>query len=487
MREVKLIIKDEVNAKFQGLELTDRKKLVDDYKFELPGARYLPAVKLGRWDGKVSYFQLGGSTYVGLLDDIIPKVVDMGYNIELEDLRTPWGITFSEFTADTFSHVLWPEGHMLAGQPILFRERQVDAINAFLSNHQCIQSLPTGFGKTVLTAALSKSVEPFGKSVVIVPSKTLVTQTEADYINMGLDVGVYYGDRKELGKTHTICTWQSINALIKSGDKDKLFTFIEGVICVISDECHGSKADVLKSILTGIFAHVPIRWGLTGTIPKEPASALSLLCSIGPVVNYVKAKDLQDDGDLSNCHVNVLQLQDWVEYKDYPSELKYLVTNTDRLAFLASRIAKISDTGNTLVLVDRIETGKKLQEFLGNSLGVEVSFVSGTTKGKDRQSEYDSIADATGKVIIATYGVAAVGINIPRIFNLVMIEPGKSFTRVIQSIGRGIRRAVDKDFVNIWDITSNCKFSKRHLTKRKAFYKEAEYPFTVEKINWQEN
>ena len=33
----------------------------------------------------------------------------------------------------------------------------------------------------------------------------------------------------------------------------------------------------------------------------------------------------------------------------------------------------------------------------------------------------------------------------PRIFNLVLIEPGKSFVRVIQSIGRGIRKAEDKE------------------------------------------
>jgi superfamily II DNA or RNA helicase len=112
-------------------------------------------------------------------------------------------------------------------------------------------------------------------------------------------------------------------------------------------------------------------------------------------------------------------------------------------------------------------------------------FVSGATKAGERKEHYDEVAEVSDKIIIATYGVAAVGINIPRIFNLVLLEPGKSFVRVIQSIGRGIRKAADKDFVQIWDITSTCKFAKRHLTKRKAFYKEANYPFTVEKADWQ--
>jgi superfamily II DNA or RNA helicase len=122
---------------------------------------------------------------------------------------------------------------------------------------------------------------------------------------------------------------------------------------------------------------------------------------------------------------------------------------------------------------------------LAELLGEAAVFVSGATKAKARQDEYDEISVSSGKIIIATYGIAAVGINIPRIFNLVLIEPGKSFVRVIQSIGRGIRKAEDKDHVEIWDVTSTCKFAKRHLTKRKVFYKEANYPFTQEKLEWK--
>ena len=103
----------------------------------------------------------------------------------------------------------------------------------------------------------------------------------------------------------------------------------------------------------------------------------------------------------------------------------------------------------------------------------------------ERKEQYDEVATSTNKIIIATYGIAAVGINIPRIFNLVLIEPGKSFVRVIQSIGRGIRKAEDKDHVEIWDITSSCKFAKRHLTQRKTFYREANYPFDVEKLTYK--
>jgi superfamily II DNA or RNA helicase len=150
------------------------------------------------------------------------------------------------------------------------------------------------------------------------------------------------------------------------------------------------------------------------------------------------------------------------------------------MLFISQLIKKISTTGNTLVLVNRIDTGKFLEQALEGA-----TFISGAVKTTDRKAEYDEIKTSDDKIIVATYGVAAVGINIPRIFNLVLLEPGKSFVRVIQSIGRGIRKAKDKDFVQIWDVTSTCKFAKRHLTARKKFYKDAKYPFTVEKVDWQ--
>ena len=485
MKQATLVICDEVNIKIEGLDLDARKALVKKFKYDVPYARYLPAVRLGRWDGKVSYFQLGGSTYTNLLPEILPILDDYNYEIELDD-RREYTRTF-EFvlaTEDTFKDRCWPKGHPQAGVPIQLRDYQVEIINNFLSNPQCIQEVATGAGKTIMTAALSCLVGPYGRSIVIVPNKSLVTQTEKDYINIGLDVGVYFGDRKEFGRQHTICTWQSLNVLLKNtraGTADSTIQdFIEGVVCVMVDEVHMAKADALKTLLTGVMSQIPIRWGLTGTVPKEAFEFQALHVSLGPVVSRLAASELQERGVLAQCHVNVVQLVDHVEFKEYQAELKYLLEEPGRLDTIANLVARVNETGNTLVLVDRVAAGKELVERLGES----AVFVSGATKAKDRQDEYDEVADATGKIIVATYGVAAVGINIPRIFNLVMLEPGKSFVRVIQSIGRGIRKAEDKDHVQIWDITSTCKFAKRHLTKRKVFYKEANYPYTQEKLEW---
>jgi len=485
MRTAHLIVKDEVNLKIEGLELDTRRKLVNKFKYDVPYARYLPAVRLGRWDGKVSYFQLGGSTFVNLLPEILPVLEAERYDIELTDLREyRTNFDFEPVTEESYADILWPKNHPAEGQPVKLRDYQVEIVNGFLQNPQCLQEIATGAGKTIMTAALSERVEQYGRSIVIVPNKSLVTQTEKDYRNMQLDVGVFYGDRKEFGCKHTICTWQSLNVLLKNTRNQvaeiTINEFLEDVVAVIVDEVHMAKADALKTLLTGVMSHIPIRWGLTGTVPKEQFEFQSIHVSLGPVINKLSASELQDQGVLAQCHVNIVQLVDHVEHNNYQSELKYLLEEAGRLDTIAGLAEEVNKTGNTLILVDRISAGTALQERLPDSV-----FISGSTKAGERQDHYDEVQISEGKIIIATYGVAAVGINIPRIFNLVLIEPGKSFVRVIQSIGRGIRKAEDKDHVQIWDITSTCKFAKRHLTKRKAYYKEANYPFTVEKLDWQ--
>ena len=486
---VKLIIRDEVNIKFDGLSLDARKKLANTFKYEDPTARYRPAYKLGRWDGKVSMFGLGGNGYLSQLEKCLSILSDMNVSIdELEDLRTNKQISFEPVTETYWADQgkVWPVGHQQAGQPIMLRDYQVDAINMFLTNTQALQEIATGAGKTITTATLSQLAEKYGRTITIVPNKSLVEQTEEDFIAVGLDVGVYYGDRKDLGRTHTICTWQSLNVLDKKSknwDLENALTlaeFLDGVKTVIVDEVHMAKAEVLKNLLTINLCNAPIRWGLTGTVPKDAFESEPIFASIGPVVGGIKAHELQEMGVLSNLHVNIVQLIDLPEFKSYQDELKYLVTNKDRMKYFSNLISGISTSGNTLILVNRIDTGKLLTELIEGAV-----FISGEVKGTKRAEEYKEHATMDNKVTVATFGVAAVGINIPRIFNLVLLEPGKSFVRVIQSIGRGIRKAEDKDFVQIWDITSSCKFAKRHLTTRKKFYKDAKYPFTIDKVDWQ--
>lgn len=477
MHQATMVVLDQCNVRFEGLSPGVRNRMKEALKFMIPNAKHMPSVKLGRWDGTVSFCSMAGATFLNLLDRVLPIITKAGYHVEIDDRRPTHHFSFPVITDSLFADRRWPSGHPMEGEPIILRDYQVAAIHTFTDNLQGLQTIATAAGKTIVTAALSCLVEPYGRSIVIVPSKNLVTQTEEDYRNLGLDVGVLYGERKEWGHQHSICTWQSLASL----DKQATITeFVKDVVCVINDEVHTVKGKLLRDLLTGPLAHAPIRWGLTGTIPKEEHEAICLLAAIGPVVGEIRAVELQEKGVLAKCQVDVLQLQDdYVEFVDYDSEHDFLVTDQSRLQHIAHLIDDWSASGNTLVLVDRIETGETLLKLLPDA-----AFICGNTKLAKRQEQYKAIQSNDQRIIIATYGVASVGINIPRIFNLVLLEAGRSFVRVIQSIGRGLRRAKDKDYIRILDLCSSLKFSKRHLSKRKSFYNEQEYPHNTTKVNY---
>jgi hypothetical protein len=256
-KKATIVIRDEVNIKIEGLSdyLKTRKRIVERCEYMVPYAYHLPAYKLGRWNGKKSYCSIGMVTYLNLLDRILPILEEDGFDIDVVDHRNNWNVSFPSFdeVKAKLASKNWPIGHPDAGKPIILRDYQEEAVAKFLENPQSVQCLSTGSGKTITSAALSMVCEPMGRTIVIVPSKTLVTQTEDDYKVLGLDVGVFYGDRKELNKTHTICTWQSLNALsARTANKktglltdDDIHEFLDDVSMVLCDECFDGESLVL--------------------------------------------------------------------------------------------------------------------------------------------------------------------------------------------------------------------------------------------------
>lgn len=483
----RLILQDEVNCKFEGLPPQVRQQMINAVRILDVSMIHTPAVKMKRWDGKVPFMNAGGGTYIHLLGTLIPIAEQNGIKIELVDQRPVHNFNFTPIDENYFADIEFPVGHHMEGKKILLREHQVRCVNSCLVNPHGIIRACTGAGKTLITAALSKKAQQYGRTIVIVPSIDLVDQTLADYQLVGLDAGVYCGTKKEYNRTHTICTWQSLNALWKREDglteEEQLQTIealIDGTIAVIVDECHKSSADVLTNMLSRIMCYIPLRWGLTGTIPKNEVQWYKILINMGDVVCTVTAKELQDKGYLAKCIINVLQMVSRKAFNDYHDEYDWLVTDKDRLTYISSILSAVSSTGNTLVLVDRHETGQQLCAILG--LDPDIYFINGDKRKAERQLAYAGFADANNYLLIATYGVCSTGISINRIFNLVLIESGKSFTKVIQSIGRGLRLASDKDHVDVYDICGTNKYSSKHLSGRTEFYRETDYPYTITKV-----
>lgn len=299
MKQTTLIIEDEVNVHFKNLDVSTRNKVYKELEYFVPYARHLPSYKLGRWNGMVSFATRGGRTSLNLLDRVLPVIEQAGYEINIDDRRHTIDLSFPKVTADMFSHIKWPEGHPAAGEPVILRDYQVVAINAYLENPQCLQEIATGAGKTLITTCLSKITEPLGRSIVIVPNRDLVTQTEADYKNLGLDVGVFYGGRKEYNKTHTICTWQSLNFLDKqTKDKKKdglvlsdeeIHDFINGVSTIIVDECF--DGDTLILTPGGEIKIANIKCGDTIVSYNEKTNVFEEDTVIDVYQNMIKSQD----------------------------------------------------------------------------------------------------------------------------------------------------------------------------------------------------
>lgn len=493
----KLIItyKDWVHCSVQGLLPDDRTKVYKELRVFNPTARYSSLYKLGRWDGNINFFSLTGQTYINLLPQILNLIDKDKYEIEykIQD-SVQKDIDLGEDIDENYMNpITWYEGHRFEGQPIKLEEHQVRCINAMIKQHRGLLEAVTSAGKTLICGALCKKVKDFGKVVLIVDGKDLCHQTADELMKFGSDVGIVGCGIRDFGHDVTVCTWQTVNSIKKKTKESlspkELNLLVDGVKVLIFDEVHRLKGAEVAKVASEVFNNVPIRWGLTGTIPKAKIDLYNLIISIGPLLNVsVKAKELQEKSFLSNCQINCLRLLDDKKFFTWEDEKEYLASNENRLKFISNLVANIvTNQKNTLVLIDRIVTGEALEKNL-QAMNIDAVFLNGSIKSKKRFEEYEKVKTSDNKCIIAIDKIASTGLNIPRLFNVVFIDYGKAFTKTIQSVGRGLRRASDKDFVTIYDISSLTKYSKKHFNDRIHFYEDAEYPYKILNIeNWNTN
>lgn len=485
-------ILDEVNCVFVGLHPDHIGYFYEEYAVFAPNYYFNPKFKLGNWDGKIRFFHKTGKTYVNLLEEIIPKVVGLGYKIKITDDRSAMPVHPEPIDKDFFSNIIDPK----TDKPWEFRPYQVEMVNALIANGSGVGIAGTGAGKTSMCAALALAYERAGdlRSIIIVPDKNLTDQTHREYSFFGVDVGEYSGERKDLSHKHIVSTWQSL----KNNPK-----IIQSFDVVIVDECQGLKGNVLTKLINEHGKYIPYRFGVTGTLPKEQTDALAVKIAVGVVQYTIPAHVLIEEGYLAEVHIDVMQLrtnfekqyqeylEDWerqstpkdkkltyIQFKDtyfpdWTAEKSFLQTEKDRLDWIAHYIELKRDMGkgNVLCLVNGVRFGKKLTDMIDNAV-----FVHGKDRMKARKQIYGMFTEHDNLVVIATVHIASTGLDIPRIFNLMFIDVGKSFIRTIQTIGRGLRKAHDKDSVHVTDICSDLKYSKRHLRERIKFYKEAKYP-----------
>lgn len=496
-REVRIKILDEANAVIIGLSPSHQEWFYEHYSKRTENYFFDKRYKMNQWDGKIHFFSKTAKTYVVLLPYIIQILKNIGtYKLKLEDYRED-GVQVDNIDKNHFSHIINP----LTGEPFELWYYQVEAVNSLINEGSGICIAGTGAGKTLMSAAL---VDQYGKkklkSIVIVPSEDLIIQTKNNFIVCGLDTGEYSGKEKHINHRHVISTWQSLQHNP---------TIMNNFDVVVVDECHGLKGKVLQELLTKYGKNIRYRFGLTGTLPKAEVDVMSVKVAVGEVRYEIPAHQLIKEGFLSNLEINIYQLEENLkeEYKeakkhnsevaemtykqfknnyifnDWADEKRYLQSYDQRLDWIAHCIQALSERkkGNVLCLITGIPFGKKITKMIPGA-----KFVHGKDKGKVRKEIYDMFSNHDNLTVFASIQIASTGLNIPRIFNLVFIDIGKSYVRVIQSIGRGLRKAKDKAFVHITDICSDLKYSKSHLYKRIKYYREANYKHKKHIVKYDE-
>jgi len=451
------------------LQLTDCEphivtELSDYFTFEVPGAKFMPAVKRRIWDGKIRMLnRTTGEINTGLYWSIKKFCMERGYGIKVED--GPYGVPYEINKVNHIETMKWISTLNL---PFVPRDYQYDAICHAIKFKRSILISPTGSGKSLIIYMLLRwYLENHDKRVlIIVPTTSLVEQMSKDFIDYGYDPElfhkIYSGKDKETNKKVIITTWQSIYKL-----SPKWFADFG---CIFGDEVHGFKSKSLSSIMNKSY-NAEYRYGTTGTLDGTQVHKLVLEGLFGPVHRVTTTAVLQEKKQLASLDIDIIVLKHNEESRKnlvnatYQEEIDFIVSHYNRNKFISN--LALSLEGNTLVLFNLIEKhGKVLRGLIEDKIddGRKLFYVSGETKTNDREAIRNIVETQTDSIVLASLGTFSTGINIRNIHNIIFASPSKSQIRVLQSIGRGLRLSDDGRTTKLYDIADDLRSGKPNYT-----------------------
>jgi superfamily II DNA or RNA helicase len=457
------------------------KELSEFFTFEVPNAKFMPSVRNRLWDGRVRLFSPAtGKIYLGLLPYVRRFLAENGYKIEYGEGIVPPRTIEKDLTVK-YVRSLQKKGFKARGY-------QIDAIHNILESNRGLILSPTGSGKSFIIYVLTRYyVQKFEnkKILIVVPTTSLVEQMYNDFADYGWFPDehchkLYAGSDKLTLKEVVISTWQSIYKL------DKRYFSQFGAVFV--DECHLAKAKSLTGIMTKLH-DCKYRIGTTGTLDGTEVHQLVLEGLFAKCKQITTTAQLVREQHLSNLHIKCLVLRHAKEHRKgrtYPEEMDYLATSVSRNNFIC-KVAE-SQEGNTLVLAQYIKQLQTLNLLLGKCTITNprsIFFVYGKTDTTEREEIRNIVEEEENAIIIASYGVFSTGINIKRLHNIIFASPYKSQIKVLQSIGRGLRRTEDKTDCNLFDISDDLSYNNRsnytlkHLEKRVEIYNQEEFDYEI--------
>ncbi len=437
-------------------------ELREFFSFYVPGYKFMPAFRNRLWDGKIRLFnQINGQISAGLFPQIVTFAEKREYEIEILE---------SDYGNPNEGNKINPEFMMkfvdALKLPFKIRDYQFDAVCTGIQRKNAMLLSPTGSGKSLIIYVLMRYlISSFEQDVlVIVPTTSLVEQMYNDFKTYGYDVEkychrIYSGKDKNTTKRIIISTWQSIYRF--QPDWFSRFGTVFG------DECHGFKSKSLTTIMNKC-VEAEYRFGTTGTLDGALTHELVLQGLFGKVYRVTSTRELQDNDTLAKLSIRRIILDHNEEIKKnfgkktYQEEIEFIVTNVKRNTFIKNLTLDLK--GNTLVLYNYVEKhGKPLYNMIKDEAAEnrKIFFVSGETAATDREAIRGIVEKQKNSITVASLGTFSTGINIRNLHNIVFASPSKSQIRVLQSIGRGLRKTDDGINTTLYDIIDDIIWKSR--------------------------
>jgi superfamily II DNA or RNA helicase len=446
------------------------RELYEYYTFFADGYKFMPAYRNKIWDGKIRMFDLRTQQLpYGLLNQTYQFSKERGYAISLDK-----GVTNPWVEKDDISNYISDLPLSVNGNIISLRDYQLDATIYALKNRRTILLSPTGSGKSlIIYLCIRYFLDHSNKGLIpliVVPTTSLVAQMAKDFENYS-KMDQYFDAEKEVHQIYSgkekfnfdasvvITTWQSA---IKLPAK---WFFQYGM--VIGDEAHTFKAKSLTTIMNRL-VNANYRIGTTGTLDNAMVNQLVLEGNFGPQYKVTSTKQLMDADTLADLNINALVLKypeesrKLAKHFKYPDEIDYIVSYQKRNNFIVNLTC--DQKGNSLVLYNLVgKHGKPLYEMFQNKVekNRKVFFVSGAVSAEERERIREITEKEKNAIIVASVGTFSTGINIVNINNIVFASPTKSQIRVLQSIGRGLRKTEDGTPTKVFDIADDLSWKKK--------------------------
>jgi superfamily II DNA or RNA helicase len=464
-----------------------RAELKEYFSFYVPGYKFIPSYRRKQWDGKIRLFNpITCELNVGLYAKLCRFAADRHYHMQME--HSPYGLPNATNKVD---HQKLVSSQALWKMPFPPRDYQYDAITHGIQRKRAVLLSPTGSGKSFIIYNLMRwYLENNDKSVlIVVPTTSLVEQMYKDFKDYGFDAEnechiIYSGKDKKTDKRIVITTWQSVYRLGKD--------WFDVFGCVFGDECHLFKAKSLTTLMNKC-TEAEYRFGTTGTLDGSQVHKLVLEGLFGPTKRVTFTRDLQDKGTLAKLKIDMLLLDYSEETRimnkelTYQEEVDFLVTYEPRNKFI--RNLAVTQKGNTLVLFQFVEKhGEILHKMIKEVQSDKVYYVHGGTDTSDREAIRGIVEKQDGAIIVASLGTFSTGINIRNLHNIIFASPSKSQVKVLQSIGRGLRKADNGQDTKLYDLSDDMQYHSRqnftlkHAGERIKMYTKEKFDFELHKV-----